>query len=87
VIGWIKLSGSCWTNPADYRISTARGAGGLNYCAWAPTVPAAQFEAALKVRYARGERVPQMRPLIGCYASADEARMACAEHAEKKVAA
>jgi len=77
---WARVD--CWhAQSADgYTVAFSRTPqGDCQYLAFAP---AREVEA--KAHYAIGERVPQRHELIGCYATAEEARAACDEHDRKQ---
>jgi len=81
MIGWIEAPKGCWTNPSGYRIAASGQEAAPRYSAWTPARPQAEVEARRKVRYARGEVVPQAREFIGCTDTLEAAAEACAEHA------
>jgi len=86
VDGWLQISGRCWTSTEGYRIAAGPVRGVMRYCAYAPPLPMKEYNARLKVRYALGERVPQVRELINCFDSSEAARAACTEHAKRSAA-
>lgn len=81
---WTQTSRHCWTSPTGYRIAAARCRQDLRYCVYTPPQAAERYAQRLKLRYERGESVPQVRDLIACVESAEAAREVCAEHAEAR---
>ncbi|NCC41520.1 MAG: hypothetical protein EOM21_19285 [Gammaproteobacteria bacterium] len=85
-----------WTRVDQYhalaetgeRVSAGRCAQGLQFFAWgadvAPGLKWYEWPLGDKYHYKRGEHVPQRRALLGVFATADEARAACARNAAKR---
>lgn len=73
---WIKR-GTIFESAEGYRIAAFRSERGLIYSAFAPAIPYDEFKTLLRVQYAIGERVPQQRPLLGCFKDPAAARAAC----------
>jgi len=79
-----------WTRVDQYheradtgeRVSASPGPGGWQFFAWgadvAPGLKYYDWPLGNKYHYKRGEPVPQRCALLGVFASADEARAACA---------
>jgi hypothetical protein len=74
----------CWREDArGYRIVRCRVGERLRYCAFAPEMDGERYAEQLRVRYRRGETVPQRREHLGCFDDFDGARQACINHREK----
>lgn len=83
--------GLVWTRVDTYhqhaetgeRVSAARCAGGLQFFAWgadvAPGLKWYEWPPGNQYHFRRGEHVPQRCALLGVFATADEARLACAK--------
>lgn len=81
VSSWTRRGDHCWQNAAGYRVAAARVGDAWRYSLFAPPISEVAFEVALRVRYARAARVPQLRELLGVFDDPDAARRACVEHA------
>lgn len=73
---WASRGSDCWENAAGYRIAAFRVGGDYRYSLFAPPIGEREFDGRLKVRYARGERVPQRRELLGGFDDLASARAA-----------
>jgi len=64
---WTRRGPYCRRNAAGYRIAAASVGDAWRYVLFAPPLTECEFENRLKVRYAKGERVPQRRELLGVF--------------------
>ncbi len=84
---WLAAADGSQSTGAGYRVQAVRVGPGWRYAAWAPlAMPALNYwqwlaQAEMRLSYARGENIPQRRPLLGVFASATLARACCEHHA------
>lgn len=76
-----RKGGAFMESMDGYRVSRVRVADDVKYVAWAPDIGFEAVKRMMRVRYARGERVPARRELIGVATTAAEAMEMCEQHA------
>lgn len=83
---WRAALDGIQTHAAGYRVTAVRVGDGWRYGAWAPlALPELNYwqwlaQADMRLSYARGQAIPQRRPLLGVFASATAARACCELH-------
>ena len=85
---WSQSGKWSWESVDGYRIAAFRVRGQFLYAAYAPpSYPSyGEFSATMKLRYERGESVPQFREPLGCFDDAAPARAGCEAHAARRAA-
>ena len=85
---WNRSGKWSWESGDGYRIAAMRVRGQFLYMAYAPPAHPSygEFSATMKLRYERGESVPQFRESLGCFDDAAAARAGCEAHAGRQAA-
>jgi hypothetical protein len=79
-MNWTRRDNWFWESDEGYRIAAARVNDCLRYSAFAPAMDYEIFKDRMKLRYRRGEPVPQQREPLGCFDDPNAARAACVVH-------
>lgn len=79
---WQKQEDGRYKTEEGYLITPGISNGRRYFTAWGPRI--AGWDRNLKVKYERGEEIPQPRKLIGTWSILDQAKMNAKKHMEKR---